>query len=191
MGQERRVYQLKVTLRGARPPIWRRFQILSDITLKRLHEILQVVMGWTNSHLHQFRVGTTYYGIADPTLDLECEDERKVRLAQVLQRPKAKIVYEYDFGDAWEHDVILESVTSPLPKARYPLVLAGKRACPPEDVGGIWGYSNFLQVIKDPKHPDHEDMIEWCGGPFDPEAFDVQEVNLAFHGGWGLTKSGG
>jgi hypothetical protein len=188
VAQGKLVYQLKVTLRGIRPPIWRRIQVLSDIALSRLHTILQVVMGWTDSHLHQFLASGTYYGTPDPELGIERQNERRVRLNEVLRRPKDRMEYEYDFGDGWEHDIVLERTMSPVPKGRYPIVVAGKRACPPDDVGGIGGYYDFLDAIKDPKHPDHHDMMEWCGGSFDPEAFDVQEINRLFHGGWGPAK---
>jgi len=162
--------------------------VLSDIALSRLHTILQVVMGWTDSHLHQFLAGGTYYGTPDRELGIERQNERRVRLNEVLRRPKDRMVYEYDFGDGWEHDIVLERTMSPVPRGRYPIVVAGKRACPPDDVGGIGGYYDFLDAIKDPKHPDHHDMMEWCGGSFDPEAFDVQEINRLFHGGWGPAK---
>ena len=187
----REVYQLKVTLRGTRPPIWRRVQVYSDATLERLHRILQVVMGWTDSHLHQFCARGIYYGMVGPELDFDFEvvDERKVRLHDVLRRPKDRMQYEYDFGDSWDHDVVLERITGPAPQVRYPLVLAGRRACPPEDAGGVWGYAGFLRAIKDPKHPEHDDFIEWIGGTYDPEGFDVQEANRAFHGGWGPARS--
>lgn len=183
------VYQLKVTLRGARPSIWRRVQVPSDLTLGRLHQILQVVMGWTDSHLHQFRVGDACYGTPNPECGFEVKNEKKVRLGEVLRRPKARLVYEYDFGDGWEHDVVLEATVPATPGARYPLVLAGKRRCPPEDVGGIGGYYHFQQAIADPKHPEHRDMKEWLGESFDPNVFDPQEINRAFHGGWGPRRS--
>lgn len=189
MAKPKVLYQLKVTLRGSRPAIWRRFQVPSDISLERLHRILQVVMGWTDSHMHEFRAGETSYGQPDREFGMERKDERRVRLEQVLRSPKDRIMYEYDFGDSWEHDIVLEAAATPAPGGRYPLVLSGKGACPPEDVGGIGGYYHFLQVMKDPKDPEHRDMIEWSGGRFDPDAFDSQEVNRAFHGGWGPRTS--
>ena len=182
------VYQLKVTLRDTRPPIWRRVQVSGDITLFRLHRILQVVMGWTDSHFHQFRVGETHYGTPNPEFEFEVKNEKRFRLTDVLRRPKARMVYEYDFGDGWEHDIVLEAAVPASPGERYPLVLAGKRRCPPEDVGGILGYYHFLRVMQDPKHAEHRDMREWCGGPFDPDTFDVQDGNRAFHGGWGPRR---
>jgi len=141
-------------------------------------------MGWTNSHLHQFQVGAAVYGTRDPEFRPDILDEWRVRLADVLRKPKDRMVYEYDFGDGWTHDIVLEAV-SPAPlRARYPMVLAGKRACPPEDVGGPDGYAHFLEAIRDPRHPEHDDMIAWSGSPFDLDAFDLQDINSAFHGGW-------
>ena len=186
--EQKIVYQLKVTLRGTRPPIWRRVQVPRDVPLHRLHWILQIVMGWTDSHLHQFRVGDTYYGTPNPEFGFEVKNEKKVRLGEVLRRPKARMVYEYDFGDGWEHDVVLEAAIPTMPGKRFPLVLAGKRRCPPEDVGGIGGYYHFLEAIADPKHPEHRDMREWWGESFDPDAFDVQDLNRTFHGGWGPRR---
>ncbi len=172
-------YRLKVTLRGSRPPIWRRVQVDADATLLRLHEILQVVMGWTESHLHQFRRGATLYGRPDPELGMHQENERRIRLRDVLRRPKDRMIYEYDFGDGWEHDVVLGASTSTVGNKPAVRVLAGKGACPPEDVGGLWGYFRFLEAIQTPKHPEHHDMLEW-GGQFDPDAFDVEAINKHF-----------
>lgn len=105
-----RRYRLKVTLRRSRPPIWRRLEVDAGVTLAQLHDILQIVMGWTDSHLHQFRRGSTYYGQPDPELGMERENERRIRLREVLRRPKDRMVYEYDFGDGWEHDIVLEAI---------------------------------------------------------------------------------
>lgn len=172
-------YRLKVTLRGSRPPIWRRIQVDADVTLFRLHQILQVVMGWTDSHLHQYRRGSIYYGQPDLEIGMRRENERRIRLNEVLRKPKDRMVYEYDFGDGWEHDVVLESTDVVAEGGPSVRVLAGKGACPPEDVGGIGGYYCFLEAIQDPKNPEHRDMLEW-GGPFDPIAFDMEEINDYF-----------
>lgn len=145
------------------------------VTLGQLHHILQLVMGWTDSHLHQFRRGTTYYGQPDP-VGMDRENERRVQLRQVLRRAKDRMVYEYDFGDGWEHDVVLEAIGEHGREKPLTRVLAGKRACPPEDVGGIGGYYRFLEAIRNPKDPEHRDMLEW-GGRFDPDAFEIDEVN--------------
>jgi hypothetical protein len=170
------IYQLKITLRFIRPPVWRRVQVASDITLAKLHRIIQATMGWYDCHLHQFIVGETYYGVPDPD-DRSVKDEKKVRLNQVLSKPGRKIVYEYDFGDGWEHAIVLEKVLSIDSKARGPLCLDGARACPPEDSGGTGGYENFLAAIRDPDHEEHEQMLEWIGGEFDPEEFHLDLVN--------------
>ena len=185
------VYQLKVRLREVRPPVWRRFQVRSDMTLEQLHWALQLIIGWTDSHLHQFRVARAASGSARSAQIVESEDERRVVLAEVLRKPKDRVIYEYDFGDGWEHEMELEEVLAVPPEGKFPWVLSGKRACPPEDVGGPWGYANFLEALADPRHPDHEDLAEWCGDPFDPEAFDVNAINRAFHGGWGPSRRSG
>lgn len=172
------VYQLKVTLKGSHPPIWRRLQVRGDIPLARLHRILQIAMGWTDSHMHQFRVGARYYGVPDREFgDLETLDERRFPLNQIAQTDKARFIYEYDFGDSWEHEIAVEKILKPDQAREHAVCLAGKRACPPEDVGGVWGYERFLQVIQDPADPEHEDLLEWNGGEFDPEAFDLTGVN--------------
>jgi hypothetical protein len=180
---QRPIYQLKVTLKHSRPPIWRRIQVPSDVSLGELHWVLQLVMGWTNSHLHQFIVGRRpdwqYYGMTGFDLGDDVQDENRVKLSQIAPRAKAKFVYEYDFGDGWEHEVVVEKVLPPEPGARYPRCLAGEKACPPEDVGGVWGYAEFLQAINNPEHPEHADMLDWIGGGFDPEAFHLERANAA------------
>jgi hypothetical protein len=180
------VYQLKVTLLHSRPPIWRRFQVVSAVTLQRMHRILQVVMGWTDSHMHGFRVPQPGpRGARQQFLPIEEANEKSTRLADLLRRPKDRVIYEYDFGDGWEHEIVLEEFVARSSATRYPIVLSGRGACPPDDVGGIPGYYHFLEAIKDPKHPDHEDMVEWVGEDFDPAHFDVQAVNRAIHGARG------
>ncbi|HBA40324.1 MAG TPA: hypothetical protein DCZ05_11435 [Deltaproteobacteria bacterium] len=177
MERKVQIYQLKITLKESRPPIWRRFQVRSDVTLAKLHRIIQEVMGWFDGHLHQLIVGRIYYGVPDPDDLSETRDERKVRLDQILSVPGRKIVYEYDFGDGWEREIVLEKILSPDPKTRYPRCLDGARACPPEDCGGIYGYADFLEAIRNPEHEEHEEMLEWIGGEFDPEEFDLEAVN--------------
>lgn len=171
------VFQLKVTLRGSKPPIWRRIQVRGSTRLEDLHDILQIVMDWENYHLHQFIVNGVYYGDPDPDWGSDMLNERRVRLDQIVSAQKDKFIYEYDFGDSWEHLVEVEKVMPVEPGVRYPVCVTGKRACPPEDVGGIWGYYAFLEAIQDPKHPEREDMLEWIGGSFDPDEFDVESVN--------------
>ena len=173
------IYQLKATLQGSHPVIWRRIQVLGDIPLSRLHAVLQIVMGWTNSHLHGFRANGRVYGEPDPEFSgtMEMLDERQVRLDQVAPSVKSHFSYEYDFGDSWEHAIVVEKIRPPAPDVRYPYCLAGKRACPPDDVGGVWGYADFLKAIRNSRHPEHAEMLEWVGGAFDPTAFDLRGVN--------------
>ena len=175
------VYQLELTLRGIRPPIWRRLLVPGDITLGRLHAVFQVAMGWEESHLHVFRIEGKKY--SDPEFDLDEDgigDEHAVTLAEVTHGGEAGIVYEYDFGDSWEHDVKVEKVYAPgESSARGPVCLAGARACPPEDVGGTPGYEEFLRAIADPEHGDHAHYLEWVGGEFDPETLDLEKINRA------------
>ncbi|NOY58369.1 MAG: plasmid pRiA4b ORF-3 family protein [Calditrichaeota bacterium] len=173
----KKIYQLKITLLGSDPPIWRRIQIRSDIKLSDLHDVLQDVMGWYDAHLHQFIHDSIYYG--DPSLDdfEPIEDETKVRLDELLTRVRSKLIYEYDFGDSWEHEVRVEKVLSPDPNTKYPVCLEGERACPPEDCGGVWGYADMLKILANPKDPEYEEWLEWVGDDFDPEEFDVDEVN--------------
>jgi len=177
-----KVYQLKVTLRGIQPPIWRRLEVRGDTTLDRLHDILQVAFGWTDSHLHQFVARGKLYGMAGPDFGLGQQDEDEVRLDQVLRRPRARMIYEYDFGDSWKHDIVVEKL---LPVAeeqgRYPMVTGGRRACPPEDCGGVPGYYQLLEAFADPSHPEHQELLEWLGEDYEPEKFDAQEANRVFH----------
>ena len=171
------VYQLKITLKDFRPPIWRRVQVKSDITLGKLHQIIQASMGWTNSHLHGFSIEGVEYGQPSPELDLEIKNEQKVKLSKVVTGEKKKFFYTYDMGDSWEHEILVEKVLPYDPLVSYPVCLTGKRACPPEDCGGVWGYAEFLEAIQQPDHPEHESMLEWVGGAFDPDAFLLSEVN--------------
>ena len=179
MAKQVPIYQIKVTLKDSKPPIWRRIQVPCNITLAELHHILQAVMGWWDYHLHQFIVGRTYYGVPSPDYDyMEMRDESQVRLDQIADEG-SKFVYEYDFGDSWEHVLLVEKILSPEPGQQYPVCIKGKRARPPEDVGGVWGYSDFLEAIQNPDHPEHDEYLEWVGGEFDPEAFDLDEINAA------------
>lgn len=176
------VHQLKVTLLGLRPPIWRRIQVPSDVTLARLHDIIQDTMGWYDSHLHEFRIGGAAYG--DPGLleDMGVRSERTARLNQVAPEPGSKLAYLYDFGDSWEHAIVVEKVLPAETGVRYPVCLTGRRACPPEDCGGVWGYADLIEIMADPQHEEHESMMEWLGHPLDPERFDPAEVNRRLAG---------
>lgn len=181
MPGDKSVYQLKVTLNGSKPPIWRRVLVSENITLDSLHEILQIVMGWENYHLHMFTLDGQIYGDPedDEYGDLGTQNETRYRLNQLSLREKSKFSYEYDFGDSWDHTLLVEKILAPEKGAQYPVCIKGKRACPPEDVGGVWGYEEFLEAIADPENEEHDEYLEWIGGEFDPEAFDLDEINEA------------
>ena len=179
--------QLKVTLAGSRPSIWRRLLVPSDIKLSKLHNVLQISMGWEDDHLHSFRHEDMTYeaaahrkmggGLFAPD---ENQDEAKVGLVDLLASEGDWLVYEYDFGDGWEHEVRVEKIVPVgAAGARKAICLAGARACPPEDCGGLPGYDRLLKIIASPKHPEHRDTIEWLGERFDPEAFDAARVDAA------------
>jgi hypothetical protein len=175
------VYQLKITLHGSKPPIWRRVQVASTITLAKLHRIIQIAMGWEDYHLHQFIINNVFYGVPDPDFDKPpMRHEKSVKLGQVVAGAKKKFVHEYDFGNSWQHDIVVERVIPAEEGPRTPLCLEGKRACPPEDCGGIFRYYHFLEAIQDPTHPEHDFLLGWVGGSFDPEAFDIERVNKQF-----------
>jgi hypothetical protein len=177
-GAKKSIYQLKVTLKGSRPPIWRRVLVPGDIRLSDLHDVLQVVMGWHDYHLHVFTAGGESYGALDPDYGLEDTiDERRVPLSRIAKTPGSRILYEYDFGDSWYHELLVEKILPPDPGVQYPICVTGRRACPPEDIGGIWRYGQFLAAIADPENPDHEELLEWIGGNFDPGAFDLAAIN--------------
>ncbi len=179
MKKNRAIYQLKVQLRDIDPPIWRRVQVWEDISLGGLHRVLQVVMGWEDCHLHDFVIGRRTYSVPDPDDDFnerKVLDERRVRLKAVAGRVGFEFTYIYDFGDDWQHDLIVEAMLLPEPGAKYPRCIDGRRRGPPEDVGGARGYAEYLSVLADPGHEEHEAMLRWRG-PFDPEAFDLHRVN--------------
>ncbi len=172
------VYQLMVTLRGTEPAIWRRL-LVQDTTLDRLSDYLIAAMGWMGGHLHLFMAGGKYYGIPDSEWNENLLDEDTVKLSDIVSAKQRGFIYEYDLGDSWQHEVLVESIGPPEPGRRYPVCLEGGLACPPEDVGGIGGFYEFLEAIGDPDHPEHEYLLEWAGGSFDPEAFDLDQVNQA------------
>ncbi len=172
-----KIYQIKVTLKHSKPPIWRRLLVAEDTRLSDLHSIIQQAMPWWNCHLHQFDVGGVYFSTPHPDDWAEMVDERKTKLSDVAGFEGAKFTYEYDFGDGWEHIILVEKILPPDPAQTLPVCIKGKRACPPEDVGGIWGYDSFLEAIENPDHPEHEMFVEWIGGEFDPEAFDLDAIN--------------
>jgi hypothetical protein len=178
------VYELKITLRGSNPAIWRRIQVPGSIQLSRLHDVFQVVMGWTDSHLHQFIDAPIIYSVpsGDDYSRVERLDERRFCLADILRQENAAFIYEYDFGDGWVHEVVVEKIRSADPKKKNAVCLDGENACPPEDCGGIWGYYELLKAVKNPKHKEHWQMLDWLGGQFDPGRFDLQKVNATLRG---------
>lgn len=171
------VYQLKITLRDSKPPIWRRILVPGNIHLNALHDVIQATMGWTNSHLHAFEIDGEQFGPAYEDLDLEMHDECRAWLDEIAPVEGGKFVYEYDFGDSWRHTVLVEKILPFAPEMDLPVCVKGRGACPPEDCGGVWGYAELIEVMKNPKHPDYKEMKSWLGGKLDPEAFSLDEVN--------------
>jgi hypothetical protein len=180
----RTVFQLKIILLGAVPPIWRRIQT-EDCTLDQLHRLIQAAMGWENCHLHQFRIGDQGYGnpalMEDSFDEFDLEDSTTATLRSLLSKRRMgfKFLYEYDFGDSWEHGLVFEGQVPAEAGRVFPICLEGERACPPEDVGGVWGYSRFLEAISNPEDEEHEEMREWVGGRFSPEKFDAAQATKA------------
>jgi hypothetical protein len=172
--------QLKLSLRGvSKPPVWRRLRVPADMRLDRLHDVIQTSIGWTDTHLHVFSRAAGDYGVPDP--ELAFRNERNARLGEFLKQPGDRIQYAYDFGDGWEHDIVLEKRLDLDPEAQIPACLVGKGACPPEDCGGPWGYADLKETRCDPRHADRADMLDWLGldsaENFDPAACDLVEIN--------------
>lgn len=176
-----KIYQIQIALKGIKPKIWRRVLVQSDLFLKDLHKIIQTSMGWTNSHLHQFIKDRTYYQERSEDDDFWNEfknvDYKEIKISDLLKKEKDKIVYEYDFGDGWAHDIVLEKIHPYEKDKQFPICLTGKMNCPPEDCGGIWGYSNMLEILKNPEDEEYDEILEWLGEEFDPEYFEINEVN--------------
>lgn len=172
------IYQIKITLDRIRPPIWRRMQVPGDIALGTLHQIIQSVMGWEDCHLHEFRIDRDRYSpMIDDDFDMDLTaDDSKVKLCDVVTREKAKFNYVYDFGDDWYHTLTVEKKVPADSDVEYPICLTGKRACPPEDCGGPWGYKEILEAQQHPDDPRYAELLEWAGN-FDPEAFNLDAVN--------------
>ncbi len=183
------VYTLKITLDHSRPPIWRRVQ-LPDCTLEELHYVIQCAMGWDNCHLHEFIVGERRFQPASDGFGVDAmwnmddsEPTEETILSDLVpdsSKKRFRFKYLYDFGDGWEHTITVEKVEHQEKAPTVPVCLAGKRACPPEDCGGVWGYAELLETLADPQHPEHAELLGWCGGPIDAEDFDPEEVNELF-----------
>ncbi|MCX5970444.1 MAG: plasmid pRiA4b ORF-3 family protein [Coprothermobacterota bacterium] len=171
------IVQLKIALLESKPSIWRRVMVSGQFSLYKLHKVIQAAMGWTDAHLHQFNIDGLSYSIPSSEDWQPVIDERRHKVIQIASREKRKFVYEYDFGDGWIHNITVEKITPPEAGVKYPVCIGGKRACPPEDVGGVWGYSEFLAAIGDPSHEEHDSYLTWIGGEFDPEEFVLEETN--------------
>ncbi len=174
------IFQIHILLKKSQPRIWRRILVSSETLLSDLHKIIQTVMGWTNTHLHQFRKGDQFYALPfdDDDFEFYKTDYSGIAVKELLLNEGDKIIYDYDFGDSWEHDIRLEKILHPDTPLKYPVCIKGKRACPPEDCGGIWGYENMLEILKDKQHEEYKDIVEWLGDDdYDPEYFDIEEVN--------------
>jgi hypothetical protein len=204
-GPPTQIHELRITLHGSKPTIWRRIAVPSDILLSDLHEVMQIVMGWSGCHLHQFVIRNTRPRLtraelnalvqssrldklamymrrdrcfSDPQFELEeAEDESKIMLNELAPAVKSKFIYEYDFGDGWDHDIQVVKIGPPAEGVKYIVCISGKLACPPEDCGGIWGYYEMLEALENPRHERHEEFTEWLPRGFDPERFDLNNIN--------------
>ncbi len=178
---KRTIYELKVTLCHIKPPIWRLLQVPGSITLAQLHDVIQIAMGWDNSHLHCFETAdATYKPSYAMGEEPEYDDEgtERTRLESVAPSVKCKFKYTYDFGDNWEHDVVVRRIDQAATgEVVHPFCLGGKRACPPDDIGGVPGFYYFLEAMSDPTHEGHEQMKEWVREGWDPEYLDLQAIN--------------
>ncbi len=172
------VYQIKISLIGSIPTIYRRVLVPSDILLPMLHTVIQAAMGWTNSHLHQFVKGREFYGEPSDDPDFDINDYTEIPLSSFLKKAKDTFKYEYDFGDGWAHDIVLEKILPLTDDFKHPVCIEGKMSCPPEDCGGLRGYYGMLDILKQPNHEEYEEYIEWLGGDFNPEEFSVNYVNI-------------
>ena len=167
---------LKVTLKDTNPPIWRRILVPDSINLGDLHLAIQIAMGWHVCHLHVFDIGGERYG--DPNTADDVANERRMKLSALVKAGVTSFTYTYDFGDNWEHAILIEKSPPPNAAHAYPAVIAGKRHCPPEDCGGTWGYTELLEIVANPAHPEYEERLGWFGEDnFDPEAFSIDAAD--------------
>jgi Plasmid pRiA4b ORF-3-like protein len=172
------IVQIKIKLLGVtKPPVWRRVQLRADTRLDQLHEILQAALGWENYHMHAFSFGEEQFGVPDPELGFS--NQRRVTLGELTDLG-ARFRYTYDFGDNWGHEILVEDVLDPNPDTHYPILVAAKGACPPEDCGGPWGYSDLKQVLADPSDEQHQEMLDWLeldsNSAFDPNAVTIDQL---------------
>lgn len=178
--QSRDIVQIKMTLKDIDPPIWRRVHVPAAFPLRRLHDVIQAVMGWLDYHLHQFEIGDKVYG--QPEIepyalgDKRLYSDRNTRLGQLLDRGVRRFAYTYDFGDDWRLDIRIERTLRPKPGVEYPILVACDRRGPPEDCGGPFAYQEFFDAMSDPVHPDHDVVVDWYGEPFDPDDMELEAV---------------
>ena len=173
------IAQIKVKLLGvSKPPVWRRLQLRADTRLDQLHEILQAALGWENYHMHVFSFGEEEFGVPDPELGFS--DERQITLGELID-VGARFRYSYDFGDDWQHELLVEDLLDPDADTHYPIPVAAKGACPPEDCAGPWGYGNLKEILADPNHDQHQEMLEWLAlndaSEFDPNAVATENID--------------
>ena len=173
--QAESIVRLKVTLRGIRPPIWRRLLVPGRMTLGDLHHVIQAAMGWDDGHLHVFDIAGRQY--SDPQAVDDVADEERLTVNGVVRSGASRFTYTYDFGDDWEHVIVIEGKQPPIDGRSYPACVAGKRNCPPEDCGGCWGYQELLAILADPVHPRRQEWVEMIGDDFDPEAFSIEAAD--------------
>lgn len=182
-----RIYQFKITLLDVDPEIWRQIQV-ADCTLDEFHEHIQLAMGWTNSHLHQFTIDGKTYGnpeyLDGGFMDFDVIDSTTIKISKLIPEgtKRFKFRYEYDFGDGWQHAITFERCVRAEEGVRYPRCTDGARNCPPEDIGGPYGFYDFLQAIADPNHEQHDEFEEWAGD-FDPESFDAEKATKEMQDG--------
>ena len=179
------VYSIKITLKGSTPPIWRRVYVSADSTLAELHDVIQQAMGWHDGHLHEFVINGQHFTALEMMGDddyYDMIDEADVQLNKIAQ-PKSKFTYLYDFGDDWAHEIFVEKIIpADEHKMSLPNCVKGKRACPPEDCGGIWGYADLLETLAGPPNKERASLIKWLGGKFNPETFDIDQINKRLKG---------
>jgi hypothetical protein len=174
------IARLRITLDDVKPPVQRRIEVPLTIRSDRLHLVFQAALGWTNSHLYEIRARDIGWGMVDPDWGDGPLDARKSRLLDVLEDTGAKTLkYLYDFGDGWEHTVKVERIADAVPGLLYPILIDGTGRCPPEDVGGPWGYTDLLEALADPNHARHAELAEWLGGPFDPLSINIEHHEKA------------
>ena len=173
------IARLRIDLDEVTPRVRRRVEVPLDIRLNELHPVIQAAMGWEDYHLYEFRRAGTAWGVPDPDWDFpgtSALPAADASLADLLGGRAKRFTYVYDFGDDWRHTVRVEKIAEAEPDIRYPRFLDGEGRCPPEDVGGPWGYADFLEAVSDPGHERHDELLEWCGGAFDPA--DIGEAEI-------------